>query len=380
MSTAHTLTAFEVVGLRGELNLADGHAYQDLAAPYEHVITDLPALWTASELTPVPEAEERFRNAFATLAGCAGMRDRTFFKICPSASNSIDVIGAVLSELKRPTTLIEPTFDNLPLLLRRRGVLVRALSEEVLRAEGSVESGLCEPGEALFLVQPNNPTGHSLSAAELVEIAMHCRRLDAVLVLDNSFRFFNRQPFDDYTVLADTGVSFLALEDTGKVWPTHDLKASLLFCSADLQELVSAVYDETYLCNSRFTLLMLERFLNITRQVGLAESIWRTVDSHRALLRRELADTMVTVDQSSHSSQISVEWLNCRATGYHDFDIAQHLAGKGVLVLPGRLFFWESGGSPERQFNIRAALMKPTRRFEQAVAILTNTLQRLGKL
>jgi aspartate/methionine/tyrosine aminotransferase len=374
MIIPRTLTDFEVAGLQATLSLADGHAYQDLSPEFANIIAELPTLWAASEHTLVPDAEQRFRHAFASLAGSPAMGQRRFFKVCPSASSSIDVIGAVLAALRLPTCLVEPTFDNLPLLLRRRGVVLDVVQEADLHVGKSMQRILCSRHGALFLVQPNNPTGERLSADALRDLAEHCRRQKILLVLDNSFRFYHRQPYDDYAVLAETGVRFIAFEDTGKVWPTHDLKASLLFCSPDLEKFVNDIYSETYLCNSRFTLALLTRFMQQTSEVGIARTIWATVDAHRAALRNALATTGLTVEPASLESRISVEWLNCRATGFNDFELTERLAAAGLVVLPGRLFFWHSAHLPERQYNIRIALMKPAVHFKAAVAALANAV------
>jgi aspartate/methionine/tyrosine aminotransferase len=231
-------------------------------------------------------------------------------------------------------------------------------------------------GGALFLVQPNNPTGYCLQESELLAIATQCRQMDKILILDNSFRLYNRVPFDDYSLLTEVGVSFISLEDTGKVWPSHDLKASLLFCSPDLEELVGAIYSELYLCHSRFSLLLLEQFSMISAQEGLKASVWDTVDLHRVVLRHALAGTTMDIDPSSHASMISVEWLNCSRTGLHDLDVLRMLARSGVLVLPGRLFYWNTGVATHRQQNIRVALMKPEHQFLNAVAVMARVMMK----
>jgi aspartate/methionine/tyrosine aminotransferase len=361
-----TLTDLEVAGLGSDFNLADGHAYQELGQEFADIIEDLSAIWQASETVPVPEAEHTFREAFAALAGSSGMAQLPFFKICATASNSIDVIGTILAARKLKTALVEPVFDNLSLLLRRRGVVLEAIGERVADEDemtGELEQSSSCSGGALVIVQPGNPTGRNLTARALRRLAEYCAARQKVLVMDNSFRFYNREPYDDYAILVDSGVSFLAVEDTGKVLPTHDLKASLLFCSHDLEHVTRTVYNETYLCSSRFVLMLLARLLYRAADLGLAHSIWPTVDERRLLLRTSIVGTGIEVDRRALQSQISVEWLYCHATGLTDLELTALLAESGVLVLPGRLFFWHSGDDIERHYNIRIALMKPARKF-----------------
>jgi|SRR5947209_5113205 len=375
--TDKSLTDFEIVGLDYRLNLADGHAYQDLNSDYRDIVRDLPMIWEACEKTPIPDLHHRFCEAFALLANspeAVGLP----FKICPTASNSIEIVGEVLARKLLLTRLVEPTFDNLALILQRRRVRLAPLSENDLYravAQGNVTELLdANPCGALFLVQPNNPTGRLLDAMSFGTIAEYCATRGRILVLDNTFRFFNRQSFNDFAILRDSGVTFMAVEDTGKVWPTHDLKASLLFCSADLEQLVSNLYHEIYLCHSRFALAVLERFILRTIEVGLPRAVWAQVDKHRALLRSVISHTNVVVDPTSVASEISVEWLNCRDTGLRDFELTKLLATSGLTVLPGRQFFWQANEQTERQFNVRLSLMKPFLNYKQAMDVFHATI------
>ena len=374
MQRSKPLTDFEIEALQHDLNLADGHAYQDTTSHFLDIIEAVGTLWEECETMRIPDIEYRFRNSFAVLAGSAEMTRLPFFKICPSASNSIDIIGAILAQQRLVTRLVEPTFDNLALLLRRRRVTLEPLIENdiVLAAACGSISTLLDTHScgAVFLVQPNNPTGRSLDANTLQAIAERCAARHKILIIDNSFRFYNRHPFDDYLILVKSGVSFVALEDTGKVWPTHDLKASLLFCSPDLETIVTAIYNELYMCNSRFTLALLEKFILKTAEVGLAQTIWRQVDEHRNLLRRTIVGTDLIVDATASDSKVSVEWLDCRGTGVCDLELTKILAAKGLLVLPGRQFFWHSSAQDEHQFNVRLALMKPVDSFRRSMEIV----------
>ncbi len=373
-SDLQSLTEFERDGLAAPLGLADGHAYQDLSLLFRPIVDGLTYLWDECERTTVPEMEQRFRKAFALLAKSSGMANLKFFKICPTASNAIDIVGAVLADRGLSTHLLEPTFDNLALILQRRQVRLVPLSEKRLSLavkEETIPELLDQhPCGALFLVQPNNPTGRSLDATSLRIVANYCAKRDVILLLDNSFRFYHRLPFDDYALLAESGVSFMAIEDTGKVWPTHDLKASLLFCSPDLERIVATIYNEIFLCHSRLALAVLEQFLLRTVKEGLASTVWTQVDEHRAALRSAIVGTDLVVDETALDSQISVEWLDCRRTGWRDLELVARLAAKGLFILPGRQFFWHSRAQSDHQYNIRFSLMKPHAVFAQSMAIL----------
>jgi len=369
-----SLTDFEIEGLYAPLSLADGHAYQDMPFAFRHVVRELEVLWVKAETVSVPLAEDRLRNASARLSSSAAMSEVACFKICPTASNATDVVAAVLADKSAATRMIEPTFDNLALIMKRRRVQLAALPEDQLMVaaeEGSLDVLLGDKSHAaLFLVQPNNPTGRQLNERAFRIIANLCAERGTILVLDNTFRLYNRSLFDDYAILDETGVSFMAIEDTGKVWPTQDLKASILSCSSDLARLVCEIYNEMYLCHSRFALTLLERYVTITADLGLEATIWRHVDRHRALLRQALAGTALVIDPRSVDSEISVEWLDCRQTGMNDLQLTAFYAERGLGILPGRHFFWASGSQRCHQYNVRLALMKPRRMFEASLSLI----------
>src|SRR5713226_3163393 len=99
MKEPKSLTDFEIEGLQYSLNLADAHAYQELTAHFEGLARDLDSLWEQCLSLRIPDMEYRFRLAFAILAGSSAMKNLSFFKISPTASNSIDIVAAVLSHL-----------------------------------------------------------------------------------------------------------------------------------------------------------------------------------------------------------------------------------------------------------------------------------------
>jgi aspartate/methionine/tyrosine aminotransferase len=368
------LTEYERVGLEHVLNLADGHAYQGIESLLPDAFGDMVDIWTACERVAVPEMEERFRHAFARLADSPAMARQSFFKICPTASNSIDVVAAVAAHLGLTVRLVEPAFDNLALILRRRRVPLLALDEQDLLTAvdtGTVAELLADDtADALFLVQPNNPTGQTLDAESFRAVAEACASAGKLLLLDKTFRFYGRAPFDDHEILLETGVSFIAFEDTGKVWPTHDLKASLLFASRGLQPLVEEIYNEIFLCHSRFALAILERCVLETTRRGLASTLWRQVDQRRALLRDVLDATDLRVDAGSLGSELPVEWLSLARTGMNDLEMTATMADSGLYVLPGRHFYWGSSHREDRHGHIRVALMKPLETFSRAMGVL----------
>lgn len=368
-----TLTAFELAGLQSEANFADGHAYQDLSPSQDQIIAQLPQLWKLSSQRSIPEAEELYKNSFMELAQAHSLRNYSHYKISPTASNSIDLVGAWLAAKNLQVALLEPTFDNLYLLLKRRGVAVSPIAESHLHRNYDWNLALAAV-DALFLVNPNNPSGGVLSEEVFCEIVNACVAGNKTILLDNTFRFFVPNYFDPYQILLASGVSFISIEDTGKVWPTQDMKASLIFFSADIAELFTELYEEIYLCVSNFSLAVLAEFLQDAHRNGLMTGLWAEVAMRRKLLRSALAASggLLTPVESSRHTSLSVEWVQINHSRYSDVDLAHYLQSKNITVLPGRNFYWSQPNAHVK--NLRFSLLKPRSKFLHSLKLLSEAL------
>lgn len=373
-----TLTDIESRALRSVYCLADGHAYQDMHPAHTSIVSELSSIWLKSELLNIPDVEVNFKLAYADLISSESLKAHKNFKICPTASNAIDLVGALLDASVQATALIEPTFDNLALLLRRRKVSLLGLSERDLltsiQAENLHSLASFNRCGAIFLVNPNNPTGMILTKADFLYICTLCREYKKKLIIDSSFRLFNRRHFDDYKILIDSDISFINIEDTGKAWPTQDMKASIIVYSEDNRELMELIYDELYLCISKFTLSVLTEFCKSTKAGGLQATLWDYVDRNRVYLRAAIKDTQLKIAQSARGSNLSVEWIDCSATGYTDLQLLDFLREKGVMILPGRNFFWNSSHVKKNQNYIRVSMLKKEAMFRQAIGIIARAL------
>ncbi|NTX26939.1 aminotransferase class I/II-fold pyridoxal phosphate-dependent enzyme [Burkholderia pyrrocinia] len=371
---SQSLTEQEVLGARHFADLSSGHAYHELHAALATLPDEIAMLWReAAEQTP-KEWNQRFIAAFCAMSGVHSIAQLPFCRPCPTASNSIELVAAMLRRRRLPTALVEPTFDNLALLLHRREVALHAIDERLIFDDTAIdrlEQHLVSSGAgALFVVSPSNPTGRCLTPSHFVAIAELCTRYGIVLAIDFSFRMYNRDLFDDVALLLRSGTSFIAFEDTGKSFPTLDTKASLIYASPDLANELETLYNEVYLCASGISLLLLSRAFERTQQVGINSVLWSLVDQRRMLLRAALAGSgLYTAPESLHSV-IGLEWLTTGSDTLTDIDVCSRLDAMGVAALTGRQFFWASPDQPASQRRIRLSMMKPARRFNAALRVL----------
>lgn len=378
LSKNNCLTELEVYGLSAPYNLADGHSYLSASQYFNSVVSALPALWEAAEKTPVPEMELLFKDKFSDYFGLQGLKNNTLFSVCPTASNSIDIVGAWAREMNYTVGLVEPIFDNLAQLLRRREVRLTPVAEAAFANIECLREAIAEQKlDVLFMVNPNNPTGTVISESMMSAIMDVCVAHGVVVVLDTSFRFCNSTTIDEYQMLLDKKASFIILEDTGKQWPSLDTKVSLLSYSLDVAPTVRSIYEELYLCSSNFSLRILIEFIDATQAKGGISYIQSLVKSNVTYACEALSTTQIALESPSHASIMSVVWLNIERTGLDDLSLTAYLATYGVAVLPGRYFYWNSHHSAGHHY-VRIAVLKPDHLFKHSIIQLKKALDDLA--
>ena len=351
------LTDYELLGIKGHYNLSDGHAYNDINETFPGFPNQLSEIWRDSEQTKINIAEQRFKSAFAKLINSETLEHSHCYKISPTASNSIDLVAAYLTIEAPRVLLIEPTFDNLALLLRRRGCLLQPLDETLFQNSLNAQEldSLLDQlhFDTLFLVNPNNPTGMTFGPEYLKLIADYCAQRKKTLVLDTTFRMYTLHQHDERAYLEHSGCRYFIIEDTGKTWPTHDLKASLISYSEDCARLFKTIYDEVYLCHSRFAMLMFESLFERTRHAGIAMSIQAPVNNRHRYLINKLSDSNVRPQTQRTHATLPMEWFELKTSNQlSDIDIVNHFAKTDVHVLPGRLFYWSKKKPPYTAFRV----------------------------
>src|SRR5205807_3916332 len=76
--------------------------------------------------------------------------------------------------------------------------------------------------------------------------------------------------FDIYEMLEESGVSYIAIEDTGKTWPIQDAKCALLTVSKDLHQQTYNIHTAILLNVSPFILNLLSAYIDDSMADGFA--------------------------------------------------------------------------------------------------------------
>lgn len=365
------LTRYERRSLMSGVNLSDGHARQDVA-PYADVITRLPEIFQEAQQGSLEAIEADFEQAFFGHAGQAAyarLRPPLYNYAC---SLAIEVVAHFLVVNEMSVSLIHPTFDNLADILKGNGVCPQRIEQEQLCRD--FDAGRDVATDALFIVCPNNPTGQVLTREEFTEIVESCAAHGKLLIVDFSFRFFSDfDAWDQYEILIGAGGSFITLEDSGKTWPTLDLKVGITLTSPSIYDQVLGLHEDLVLNASPFTLRLLEACIVADDGLPGRRSAPRVVAENRAILRDLLADTPLTIPNVE--STISVEWVRIDPA-WRTPDLCGWLASNDVHVLPGMPFFWDEPSRGESY--IRVALARSTSEFAYAAGELARLVNEFG--
>lgn len=160
---------------------------------------------------------------------------------------------------------------------------------------------------------------------------------------------------------------YVGIEDTGKTWPSLDLKLGSLVVSSDLHEPLQSVTDDLLLNVSPFIFALLARYIDADTDTN-----WVCVsEANRAALIEVLEGTQVEMMPSP--CPIGVAWVRL-PKDWSSSELCDWLADEGISVLPGSPFFWHAPEAGQR--FVRIALMRPLTEFRSAVAAFADAVSR----
>lgn len=355
-----TLTAIEATALHAPCNLADGHA------KLPPVIDALrPQLLQELATTPLRELENRFLKAFYPASW--GQPAAEDVILCPSASLAIDTVAKYLHRSGRTRVgLIEPTFDNLFLLLRAQGLTVMPVPEDdaaIIRAAKTYD--------ALILVLPNNPTGWVPSVATLQSVGECATKHDCLIVLDQTFRFYDPSRLSSH--ITSSGCNWVTIDDTGRTWSTLECKVAFLQSrSAETLSHLETIAQEITLNVSPLSLyLTTETIRAEKREQRALEAIRANVN-----IMRQVLSPIGYKDLWRNLPVTLVQFPTC--IGRDGCEASGILAQFGVAVLPGSQFYWSNPSLGDKY--VRIALMRPGEDFRQAIERICLITEQHGKL
>jgi aspartate/methionine/tyrosine aminotransferase len=377
------LTQHEILALRTRYNLADAHTHQRQSASQQGIVSQLPALWYEAEENQQAYFENRLIDAFFRLHGQSTARRLERTMLSYSASVSTMVAAMYLKQHGMSVALLQPCFDNLTDLLRNMRVPLHPLAESWLTDPDQIYAKLRDnlDADALYLVDPNNPTGFSLlqhGQRGFEEVIRYCVDHDKLLVIDFCFASFalcddTIGRFDVYALLESSGVRYIAMEDTGKTWPIQDAKVALLTPSEHIREQIWNLHTSVLLNVSPFVLNLVTRYIEDSIADGFA-SVRDVITQNRESARRAVEGTILEYQEPAVKT--SVAWFRIVASDVDATQLQQELLAEEIYVLPGTYFYWHQPMVGERY--LRMALARDPSTFATAMKQLREVLLNHG--
>jgi aspartate/methionine/tyrosine aminotransferase len=342
----------QLLGVASDSNVAEGYPRFAPTPSQAAILARLGDLMEEALATPFPDLETRAHAAFFHSLGQASApvgagRIISFY----ASTIAIDVAAHALARRVRTVGLIHPVIDCVPALLRSVGLTLVPLSERLL-AGG--DPFVAHPEiEAVITANPNNPTGTIMTAAQLGRLADACARHGAPLVIDQCFRAFDpRVQYDAYEVLEATGVEYVIVEDTGKLWPSGGIKLGFLAWGARTRLDLHEIAADIILTVSPFSTLVVEQFADDMAAGGLA-AIHERIATNRSILRETLEGSE-RATQADGASRVSVSRIRLSG-GLTGTRLWGQLMRDGVHSVPCRPFYWADGRAGDRYLRIALA-------------------------
>ncbi len=370
------LTTLELRSLADPFNLTDGHAFRHWTPAEAAVVDGATHLLKTSSRRHQADIERAYVHDFLRLARQTG-DDGDGYLMCFTASMALEVVANHLRLNRLSVALIEPCFDNLADIFLRHGVPKRPVVDPLLEAPGDVfeRALLAADTDAICLVTPNNPTGTTLGEANLRRLLDFCKERGKLLILDNCFRAYlpRRLVHDQYRLVLEAGVDAVLIEDTGKTWPTSELKAPFFAVTrgGGLFDRLYEIYTDFLLHVSPVAVRLAHEFIKLSLRDEL-RSVHDVIRVNRDALDESIAGTFLTPCERPFAS---VAWLRID----HPMSAAELkglLEERGVFVLPGNQFFWHDRSRGDR--FIRVALNRDADVFRDAAAVLGDVCRRVG--
>lgn len=366
-----SFTEYERLGISSDINLSDAHARQERTEAQSEIVGNLGRLYVAAEQKKQGQLEQEFIDTFLRLAGQRQHFPYNRYFLSYAASCAIDMVSQLCREHGYTVGLIEPCFDNISNYLLRRGVPLVPVGDVALFRNRCLPT---DNIQVLWMVAPNNPSGLWPTREVFTNIVEQCVARNIIIVADFCFRFFadGFLAFDQHGILIEKKARFIIIEDTGKTWPTLDIKCGITLCSNDLSLDLFQRHDDLLLNVSPFALALITEFLINSSLSGLTQSVRAEAWANRATLLSALSE-FPWVQCRTAQNTFPLLWMEILRESDCAIKLYMRLSSKGVHVLPGANFFWSDRNRGRNCFRI--ALNRPRTLINTGAAALVEVLR-----
>lgn len=355
------------------LNFADAH---NRLRPSDTLVSRLKDgllydIWQRAERADYSSLLDQFNSDFSRLGSqsLVNLGPESIFH-CYASSVAMGILASSLRSLNWSVSLIEPTFDNIPDLLRQAGVRLHSLPEDQITNVCLGES----KSDCIFITMPNNPTGQGISLDQMAALFERAAADEVTLVIDRSFSHFDtRFNFDLYSLAkGQPGLVLILIEDTGKVFPSLDQKIGFLSVLGDdsprrteIRDAIARHHSSVLLNVSQFTLALVSEFCRDAAEGGI-DLTRQQISYNRTMFRS--AFRQIGIAPACIGSRASVDLFNVASLGTAR-TVVSRLMDHDIHVLAADKFYWSSPDADSGQ--IRVALARDPKLVAEACERIT---------
>ncbi len=376
------LTQHEVEAINHDFNFANAFNQQTEDFAQISIIDRLPSIWWDAKQAKQRDLEIKFIELFYTKRGLNSALKPNNVMLHYAASIATIHIANYLSKNQLTVSLIEPCFDGTFEIMKNFGVKILPLKEELLSDENTVYDNLKThiKTDVIFLIDPNNPTGFTTLGRQnqyrFQEIVRFCQDHNKLLVLDHCFA--NCLMYDDtielydtYQVLKESGIKYMAIEDTGKYLSSQNVKVALLKVSEGLYEEMYNIYTAYILSISPFILNLVTEYVIESHQSRFS-TLRELIKRNRVILGEALEGTMLCPQEAV--AAISIAWCKIDSSrNVKSTELQRFLSEtQDIYILPGTFFYWSAPAQGEQY--LRIALARDTDIFRDGMQRLKQGL------
>ncbi|MCX5981827.1 MAG: aminotransferase class I/II-fold pyridoxal phosphate-dependent enzyme [Nostocales cyanobacterium LacPavin_0920_SED1_MAG_38_18] len=377
------LTQHEVQALKHKYNFADAHTHQSQSISQLEIVKRLPELWLESEKIKQEVLNTRFIETFYKVRKIESALMPNNIMLHYAASIATIQVANFLLKKRLTVSLLEPCFDNLYEILMHMEIPLSPLKEELLHEEDKIYENLKNhvKTDAIFIIDPNNPTGFTLldkkNKQSFENLVRFCKDYDKILIIDYCFANFlmndeEIELYDTYKILRESGVKYMAIEDTGKTWPIQDAKIAMLKVSDNLYDEMYSIYTAYILNVSPFILNFLTEYIKDSQKYQFT-STKNLLNTNRKIIEEIFDNSILKIQKPK--GKVSVAWCEIMEPNLTATELQRILCTGGIYVLPGSYFFWYNPAQGERY--IRIALARNTDNFLEGMSLIRQILNQL---
>ncbi|MCL7412145.1 MAG: threonine-phosphate decarboxylase CobD, partial [ANME-2 cluster archaeon] len=172
----------------------------------------------------------KFKNSAAAFAGVEPEN------IIPTNGSSelIRLIAETILEHGDMVLLAQPTFDEYELNIKLMGAIPENIEyREVFQGNGEIDERLLSRSKAVFICNPNNPTGTLIAGSDLAKLAQKCQQNETFLVVDEAFIELS-DPAQSIAGLVDNNLFVIVMRSMTKVFAIPGMRIGYGIAHRDL--------------------------------------------------------------------------------------------------------------------------------------------------